>query len=67
MDNEQFQFGQTLRSVPGYFGLFLEGLKKMYITKIKGFDVNQMCVTTLVFEGIYLRVYYSNRKLNINV
>lgn len=51
MDNEQFQFGQTLRSVPGYFGLFLEGLKKMYITKIKGFDVNQMCVTTLVFEG----------------
>ncbi|GFG39261.1 hypothetical protein Cfor_04943, partial [Coptotermes formosanus] len=51
MDNEQFQFGQTLRPVPGYFGLLLEGLKKIYITKIKGFDVNQMCVTTLVFEG----------------
>jgi alkyldihydroxyacetonephosphate synthase len=52
MDNEQFKFGQSLRPEPGYFGLILDGLKKMYITKIKGFDVNQMCVTTLVFEGI---------------
>ncbi|PSN47945.1 Alkyldihydroxyacetonephosphate synthase [Blattella germanica] len=51
MDNEQFKFGQTLRAVPSYFGLFLDGLKKIYITKIKGFDVNQMCVATLLFEG----------------
>lgn len=51
MDNEQFRFGQSLRPVPGYFGILLDGLKKMYITKIKGFDVTQMCVTTLVFEG----------------
>jgi len=51
VDNEQFKLGQTLRPVPGYFGLLLEGLKKMYILKIKGFDVNQMCVMTLVFEG----------------
>ncbi|XP_021913048.1 alkyldihydroxyacetonephosphate synthase [Zootermopsis nevadensis] len=51
MDNEQFKFGQSLRPEAGYFGLLLDGLKKMYITKIKGFDVDQMCVTTLVFEG----------------
>ncbi|KAF5293543.1 hypothetical protein FQA39_LY03028 [Lamprigera yunnana] len=51
MDNEQFQFGQTLRATPGYFGLILEGLKKLYIVKIKGFDVNSMCVLTLLFEG----------------
>jgi alkyldihydroxyacetonephosphate synthase len=51
VDNEQFQLGQTLPPVPGYFGLLLEGLKKMYIMKIKRFDVNQMCVMTLVFEG----------------
>lgn len=51
IDNEQFQFGQSLRPVPSYFGLILDGLKKIYITKIKGFDVKQMCVTTLVFEG----------------
>lgn len=51
MDNEQFKLGQTLRPVPGYFGLLLEGLKKIYVMKIKRFDVNQMCVMTLVFEG----------------
>jgi alkyldihydroxyacetonephosphate synthase len=56
VDNEQFKLGQTLRPVPGYFGLLLEGLKKMFIVKIKGFDVNQMCVMTLVFEGTYVRV-----------
>jgi alkyldihydroxyacetonephosphate synthase len=51
IDNEQFQLGQTMRPQPGYFGVLLEGLKKAYILKIKGFDVNQMCVLTLVFEG----------------
>lgn len=51
MDNEQFIFGQTLKPETGYFGLILDGLKKIYITKIKGFDVSKMCVTTLLFEG----------------
>lgn len=51
MDNEQFIFGQTLKPESGYFGLIFDGLKKIYITKIKGFDVNKMCVTTLLFEG----------------
>ena len=67
MDNEQFKLGQTLRPVPGYFGLLLEGLKKIYIMKIKRFDVNQMCVMTLVFEGTCLRVCDSTKKLHINV
>jgi len=26
-------------------------LKKLYLTKIKGFDVNRMCAATLLFEG----------------
>ena len=56
VDNEQFQLGQTLRPVPGYFGLLVDGLKKMYLFKIKGYDVNQMCVMTLMFEGNYVRV-----------
>jgi len=51
MDNEQFKFGQTLRPTPSYFGLLLDGLKRIYITTIKGFDVDRMCVTTLLFEG----------------
>jgi hypothetical protein len=65
MDNEQFKFGQSLRPEPGYFGLLLDGLKKMYITKIKGFDVDQMCVTTLVFEGTYERFRYLKPKLYV--
>lgn len=51
MDNEQFKFGQTLRPTPGYLGLLFDGLKRMYITKIKGFNIDTMCVATLVFEG----------------
>ncbi|XP_049801936.1 alkyldihydroxyacetonephosphate synthase isoform X2 [Schistocerca nitens] len=51
MDNEQFKFGQSLRQPTGYMGLLLEGLKKLYITKIKGFDLDTLCVATLLFEG----------------
>ncbi|XP_046989334.1 alkyldihydroxyacetonephosphate synthase [Schistocerca americana] len=51
MDNEQFKFGQSLKQPTGYMGLLLEGLKKLYITKIKGFDLDTLCVATLLFEG----------------
>ncbi|XP_067015174.2 alkylglycerone-phosphate synthase [Anabrus simplex] len=63
MDNEQFKFGQALRPTPGYFGLLLDGLKKIYITKIKGFDVNQMCAATLLFEGEKKDVELQERKI----
>ncbi|CAH1241220.1 AGPS [Branchiostoma lanceolatum] len=52
MDNMQFQFGQALKPQAGsIFTSFVDGLKKMYITKWKGFDPNQLCVATLLFEG----------------
>jgi len=51
MDNEQFQMGQTLRPQPGWGGLLLQGLKQMYITKIKRFQWDQICVATLLMEG----------------
>ncbi|KAK1165644.1 hypothetical protein AOXY_G14228 [Acipenser oxyrinchus oxyrinchus] len=52
MDNEQFQFGHALKpQVSSIFTSFLDGLKKFYITKFKGFDPNQLCVATLLFEG----------------
>lgn len=56
VDNEQFQLGQTMQPVPGYYGHLIQGLKKMYVLKIKGYDVNQMCAMTLMFEGSYVRV-----------
>jgi len=30
---------------------FVDGFKKFYITKLKGFNPEQMCVATIVFEG----------------
>lgn len=51
MDNEQFQFGQALRPETGWRGLILQGLKQVYITRIKGFQWDQICVATLLFEG----------------
>lgn len=51
MDNEQFKFGHALKTKESYFGLVLDGIKKFYITKIKGFDLDTMCVMTLLFEG----------------
>ena len=30
---------------------FMDGLKKLYITKLKGFDPMKMAVATLLFEG----------------
>ncbi|XP_006210267.2 alkyldihydroxyacetonephosphate synthase, peroxisomal isoform X1 [Vicugna pacos] len=52
MDNQQFQFGHALKpQVSSIFTSFLDGLKKFYITKFKGFDPNQLSVATLLFEG----------------
>nr|XP_021334302.1 alkyldihydroxyacetonephosphate synthase, peroxisomal isoform X1 [Danio rerio] len=52
MDNEQFQFGHALKpQVSSIFTSFLDGLKKFYITKFKGFDPHHLCVATLLFEG----------------
>ena len=30
---------------------FMDGLKKFYVTKLKGFDPTQLAVATLLFEG----------------
>uniref|UniRef100_A0A8C9YNS8 Alkylglycerone-phosphate synthase n=1 Tax=Sander lucioperca TaxID=283035 RepID=A0A8C9YNS8_SANLU len=52
MDNEQFKFGHALKpQVSSIFTSFLDGLKKFYITKFKGFDPDRLCVATLLFEG----------------
>lgn len=63
MDNEQFKFGQTLKPAPGFVGLILDGLKMAYITKIKGFNPNMICVTTLVFEGDQKDVDLQEKKI----
>ncbi|XP_046330946.2 alkyldihydroxyacetonephosphate synthase, peroxisomal-like [Haliotis rufescens] len=52
MDNEQFQFGHALKpEVNSIISSFVDGLKKLYITKLKGFDPHHLSVATLLFEG----------------
>lgn len=52
MDNQQFHFGAALKpEVKSLLTSFIDGIKKFYITKIKGFDPLKMSVATLLFEG----------------
>lgn len=52
MDNEQFQFAHALKpAATSVFAAFLDKCKTFYVTKIKGFDPNQLTVATLLFEG----------------
>jgi len=52
LDNEQFAFGQSLKTeTSSLFQSFVDGFKKFYITKLKGFEPSQICAATLLFEG----------------
>lgn len=64
IDNDQFKFGQALKPKSTFFGSIIEGMKKMYITKMKGFDVHKMCVATLVFEGDEDKVKRQQKLIN---
>ncbi|VVC25824.1 Vanillyl-alcohol oxidase, C-terminal subdomain 2,FAD-binding, type 2,FAD-linked oxidase-like, C- [Cinara cedri] len=51
MDNTQFRFGQALRPAENIFKEFLDTIKKSYLTYMHGFNLNSVCVMTLLFEG----------------
>lgn len=51
IDNEQFEFGQALKIDAGWFTHAVDKLKKVVLTKIKGFNLKEMVVATLLFEG----------------
>lgn len=51
MDNLQFQFGQALKPAAKGWKVHKSKAEKLFVTKIQGFDVNQMTACTLVFEG----------------
>ncbi|CAH2231974.1 jg4035 [Pararge aegeria aegeria] len=64
MDNEQFRFGHALKMEQSWGGILLDGLKRFYITKIKGFDPLKLCVVTLLMEGTAEAVADSEKKMN---
>ncbi|KAL3664223.1 hypothetical protein V7S43_010552 [Phytophthora oleae] len=54
MDNTQFQLGQALKTSSAtnkFTAGVLDFAKKTYVTKIRGFDVNEMCAATVLLEG----------------
>ena len=52
VDNAQFQMGRVLKpGGEGKFAAFMDYVKKIYVTKIKGFEPTEMCACTLLFEG----------------
>ena len=52
VDNEQFVMGQALKlAPPNQLRAFADKLKKLYVTKWKGYDPSEMCAATLVLEG----------------
>jgi alkyldihydroxyacetonephosphate synthase len=51
VDNLQFQFGMALKPKSEGWRARKSALEKFFVTKLKGFDPNQMVACTLVFEG----------------
>ncbi|CAH0478227.1 unnamed protein product [Peronospora belbahrii] len=54
LDNTQFQLGQALKTsstTNRFTAGVLDFAKKTYVTKIRGFDVNEMCAATILLEG----------------
>lgn len=63
MDNDQFKFGLILKPAEGPLGLALDGLKRLYVTRVRGFDPDRMCVATLLFEGSEREVGEEERRV----
>lgn len=51
IDNEQFKFGQGLKPPVGTMESYVDSIKKMVLTKIKGYHIDKLAVATLLFEG----------------
>ncbi len=51
VDNIQFRFGLALRGIKQGMEKFVDSAKKVYLTKILGFDPDTMVAATIVMEG----------------
>ncbi len=51
VDNLQFQFGMALKPASEGWKVYKSKVEKLVVTKLKGFDPDQMVAATLVFEG----------------
>uniref|UniRef100_A0A7E4VL31 Alkylglycerone-phosphate synthase n=1 Tax=Panagrellus redivivus TaxID=6233 RepID=A0A7E4VL31_PANRE len=64
VDNEQFIMGQSLKvAVDSFWKDLVSKISKIYITKWKGFKIDEMCAATCVFEGTNEEVEDHSKKL----
>jgi len=64
MDNEQFVFGQALKTSSGYLSYLANAISHFYLTRIKGFDMSKICVATVVTEGTAEEVAAQEAKIH---
>ena len=66
MDNQQFRFGQALKpEAPSVLHSVWDGARKFYVTRIRGYETDKMCVCTLLFEGSRSDVHHLEERLYI--
>ncbi|XP_003384906.1 PREDICTED: alkyldihydroxyacetonephosphate synthase, peroxisomal-like [Amphimedon queenslandica] len=63
MDNLQFQIGQILKPTPSFTTSIIDSIKKIYVTKFKGFDPDKMAACTLLMEGTPEEVKLQEKRL----
>ena len=56
MDNQQLQFGLVLKPEKSLIGKLTDYVKKVYITRLRGFNPEKIALCTVVFEGSTDRV-----------
>lgn len=51
VDNVQFRLGQALKPAPQGMKVVASKVERLFVTKVKGFDVHEMVAATMVYEG----------------
>ena len=63
VDNTQFKFSQALKPASKGLKVIKSQVEKAFVTKVKGFDPDQMVACTLVFEGTLEEVEAQEERL----
>ncbi|CAD8172283.1 unnamed protein product [Paramecium octaurelia] len=64
VDNNQFQFGMALKTMPhSKREEFMDKIKKYFVTQFMQFDPDQMCLVTVVFEGTKQEIEFQEKKV----
>lgn len=63
VENSQFRFGQLLKVDGGIFSRIADILKMFALKNILGFDLEQICVVSMVYEGDKSLIEYQEKSI----